>query len=202
MQVEEGRNLVLKQNDAKMGIAAIDKGEILSILGVVRGSVVFQRWSGRGVLLSRAVKGGLKSRISRVPLLLSNGGFVLGLSRTRSGGVVSGLSHAGVLLLGESSRGGLLGHAGACLRRLEGSGSSGLLGCADAHLPGLEGSNSGAVGLRGRAGMLLPRLGSSGIGIGDSSSGGSGGVGGVGHGREAAGNSQERKGKKTKLVIP
>jgi len=38
VQVEEGRGLVLKQNDAKMGIAAVGRGEILSILGVVRGS--------------------------------------------------------------------------------------------------------------------------------------------------------------------
>ena len=177
MQVEEGRGLVLKQNGAKMGIAAVGRGEILSILGVVRGSVVFQRRSGRGVLLSRAVKGGLKSRISRVPLLLSDGGFALGVSRTSSGGVASGLSHAGALLLGESSRSGLLGHVGARLRGLEGSDSSGLLGHADARLRGLEGSGSGGVGLRGRVGTLLLGLGSSGVGIDDSSSGGSGGGG-------------------------
>jgi len=71
------------------------------------------------VLLSHAVKGGLKSRISRVPLLLSDGGFALGVSRTSSGGVASGLSRAGALLLGESSRSGLLGRAGARLRGLE-----------------------------------------------------------------------------------
>ena len=59
------------------------------------------------MLLSHAVKGGLKSRISRVPLLLS------------SGGVASGLSRAGALLLGESSRSSLVGRAGARLRGLE-----------------------------------------------------------------------------------
>ena len=32
VQVEEGRGLVLKQNGAKMGIAAVGRGEILSIL--------------------------------------------------------------------------------------------------------------------------------------------------------------------------
>ena len=171
-----------------MGIDAVGRGKILSILGVV-----FQRRSSRGALLSHAVKGGLKSRISRVPLLLSDDGFALGVSRTSSGGVASGLSRAGALLLGESSRSSLVGRAGARLHGLEGNGSSGLLGRADARLRGLEGSGSGGVGLRGHAGALLPGLGSS--------SGGSGGGGGAGHGREAAGDSQERK-EKTKLVIP
>ena len=130
MQVEEGRDLVLKQNDAKMGIAAVGRGEILSILGVVRGSVVFQRRSGRSVLLSRAIKGGLKSRISRVPLLLSNGDFALSVSRTSSGDVASGSSRAGALLLGESSRSGMLGRADVRLRGLEGSGGVGSRGRA------------------------------------------------------------------------
>ena len=41
VQVEEGRGLFLKQNGVKMGITAIGRGRILSILGVVKGSVVF-----------------------------------------------------------------------------------------------------------------------------------------------------------------
>ena len=41
VQVEEGRGLMLNQSGAKMGIAAVGRGKILSILGVARGSVVF-----------------------------------------------------------------------------------------------------------------------------------------------------------------